>query len=83
MPSGPDDLVERLMHRDVVSADHGASLRELAEIMCGEELGSVVITESGRVAGIWVGTRRRAGVSMRALPESGRPSSRGSSAGQN
>jgi CBS domain-containing protein len=52
MPSGPDDLLERLMHRDVVSADPGATLRELAEIMYGEEVGSVVITEAGRVTGI-------------------------------
>ena len=52
MPSGPDDLLERLMHRDVVSADPGATLRELAEIMYGEEVGSVVITEAGRVVGI-------------------------------
>jgi CBS domain-containing protein len=40
------------MHRDVVSADPGASLRELAEIMFGEDVGSVVITEAGRVVGI-------------------------------
>jgi CBS domain-containing protein len=40
------------MHRDVVSADPGASLRELAEIMFGEDVGSVVITDTGRVVGI-------------------------------
>jgi CBS domain-containing protein len=40
------------MHRDVVSADPGASLRELAEIMFGEDVGSVVINDAGRVVGI-------------------------------
>jgi CBS domain-containing protein len=40
------------MHRDLVTADPGASLRELAEIMYGEEVGSVVITEAGLVVGI-------------------------------
>jgi CBS domain-containing protein len=43
MGGGPDDLLQRLMNRDVVSADPGATLRELAEIMYGEEVGSVVI----------------------------------------
>jgi hypothetical protein len=40
------------MHRDPVSADLGASLRELAEIMFGDEVGSVVI--AGPVA--WSGS---------------------------
>jgi CBS domain-containing protein len=52
MPSGPDDLLEHLMHRDVVAADPGATIRELAEYMYGEEVGSVVITETGQVVGI-------------------------------
>jgi CBS domain-containing protein len=52
MPIGSDELVECLMHRDVVCADPGASLRELAEIMYNDEVGSVVITEAGCVVGI-------------------------------
>jgi CBS domain-containing protein len=40
------------MHRDVVSADRGASLRELVDCMSDGEVGSVVIIDLGRVVGI-------------------------------
>jgi CBS domain-containing protein len=40
------------MHRDVVSVDAGMSLRELAELMASEEVGSVLVTEDGLLVGI-------------------------------
>lgn len=48
----PDDPVRRLMHGDVVCSDLGASLRELAETMSMQEVGSVVVTEMNQVVGI-------------------------------
>jgi signal-transduction protein with cAMP-binding, CBS, and nucleotidyltransferase domain len=47
-----DDPVRRLMHGEVVCADMGASLRELAETMSEEEVGSVVVCELNQVVGI-------------------------------
>ncbi|MDA8045960.1 MAG: CBS domain-containing protein [Actinomycetota bacterium] len=41
-----------MMHGSVVCADPSASVRELAQSMTGEEVGSVVITTSGQVTGI-------------------------------
>jgi CBS domain-containing protein len=48
----PTDPVRRLMHGDVVCADLGASLRELAETMSEQEVGSVVVVEMSQVVGI-------------------------------
>jgi CBS domain-containing protein len=40
------------MHGDVVCTDLGATLRELAETMTDQEVGSIVVTEMGQVVGI-------------------------------
>jgi signal-transduction protein with cAMP-binding, CBS, and nucleotidyltransferase domain len=48
----PEDPTSRLMHGDPVCADLGASLRELAETMSDQEVGSVIIIEMGQVVGI-------------------------------
>ena len=48
----PEDPVRRLMHGDVVCADLGVSLREIAETMSEQEVGSVVVIEMNQVVGI-------------------------------
>jgi CBS domain-containing protein len=52
MTIGPDDPVRLVMHGDVVSVDQGTTLREVAELMAAEEVGSVVVVEEGQVIGI-------------------------------
>jgi CBS domain-containing protein len=48
----PEDPVRRIMHGEVVCADLGATIRELAETMADQEVGSIVITELSQVVGI-------------------------------
>jgi CBS domain-containing protein len=50
MPSG--DLLQSLMSGDVVTADEGANLHELAQTMIDQEVGSVIIVDEGQVIGI-------------------------------
>lgn len=52
MTSAPDEPVELLMHRDPVTIDAGATLYELAARLAVEEVGSVLIVESGQLMGI-------------------------------
>ncbi len=52
MTISPDVPVRTLMHRDVVTVDEGANLREICELMMEEEVGSVVVLNEGQVVGI-------------------------------
>lgn len=48
----PSDKVETVMHGDVVTVGPGASLRDAAEALVDEEVGALVVTETGQVTGI-------------------------------
>ncbi len=52
MSMAPEDPVRLLAHRQVVSVDLDATIREAAEILAEEEIGAVVVLDGIDVAGV-------------------------------